>query len=140
LSLQEHFQADSHARARPWPARFEELWSYVELLIKWNRRINLTASRSNEDAAAALERLVLEPLAAARIAKSRGGFWMSGRGRLTSHSILPGSGSASELVLIESRAKKAVFLREALRVTGIPDGRGRPIRTGNGVRALRHVT
>jgi len=102
-------------------ARFEALWSYVELLIKWNRRINLTGFSFDGNAEAALERLLLEPLAAARLAKSAQRVLDVGSGG--GSPAIPfflGLVQTSELVLVESRTKKAVFLREALRATGIP--------------------
>jgi len=102
-------------------ARLEALWSYVELLIKWNRRINLTGFSFDGNAEAALERLLLEPLAAARLAKSAQRVLDVGSGG--GSPAIPfflGLVQTSELVLVESRTKKAVFLREALRATGIP--------------------
>jgi 16S rRNA (guanine527-N7)-methyltransferase len=101
--------------------RFEALWSYVELLTKWNRRINLTGFSFDGDTAPALQRLVLEPLAAARIAKGAQRILDVGSGG--GSPAIPfflGLDQASDLVLVESRTKKAVFLREALRATGIP--------------------
>ena len=102
------------------PSRFESLWSYVELLVKWNRRINLTAFEFDADVDAAIDRLVLEPIAAARIAKSALRVLDVGSGG--GSPAIPfflGLADPSELVMVESRAKKAVFLREALRSVGI---------------------
>jgi 16S rRNA (guanine527-N7)-methyltransferase len=100
--------------------RLEALGAYVELLAKWNRAINLTGFALDDDLEAAFDRLVLEPLKASRMA-----------GRVT-RVLDVGSGGGSpaipfclglshstELVLVEARARKAVFLREALRVSGI---------------------
>jgi hypothetical protein len=81
-------------------------------------RINLTGFSFDADTAGGDRAPVLEPLAAARIAKAcaaRAGHRI--RGRLAGHSVLSGLERASELVLVESRAKKAVFLREALHAT-----------------------
>jgi len=98
----------------------EALWSYVELLVRWNRRINLTGFSFETNAEAAIERLLREPLAAARIARPARRILDVGSG--SGSPAIPfflGFGRASELVLVESRAKKAVFLREALHATGI---------------------
>lgn len=122
MILREHLsQSLKSVGLEPDQSRFEALWSYVELLVKWNRRINLTGFSFDTDADAALERLLLEPLAAARIATSALRVLDIGSGG--GSPAIPfflGLDRASELVLVESRAKKAVFLREALRATGIP--------------------
>ena len=102
-------------------SRFEALWSYIELLIKWNRRINLTGFSFEGDIEAALGRLVMEPLAAARVATSaRRVLDVGSGGGSPAIPFFLGLDRASELVLVESRTRKAVFLREALRATGIP--------------------
>jgi len=99
---------------------FEALCAYVELLIRWSRRINLTGFSFDADTQAAIERLVLEPLAAARIAKpARRVLDIGSGGGSPAIPFFLGLEQASELVLVESRAKKAVFLREALHATGI---------------------
>lgn len=104
------------------PGRFESLCSYLELLVKWNRRINLTGfSLEDGITAAAFDRLFLEPIAAARIGGSAARVLDIGSGG--GSPAIPfflGLESASEIVLVESRTRKAVFLREALRTTGIP--------------------
>jgi 16S rRNA (guanine527-N7)-methyltransferase len=103
------------------PDRFEALWSYVELLVKWNRRINLTGFQFDADVDAGIDRLLLEPIAAARIAKSaRRVLDVGSGGGSPAIPFFLGLDHSSELVLVESRAKKAVFLREALRSAGIP--------------------
>ena len=99
---------------------FEALCAYVELLIRWSRRINLTGFSFDADTQAAIERLLLEPLAAARIAKpARRVLDIGSGGGSPAIPFFLGLEQASELVLVESRAKKAVFLREALHATGI---------------------
>ena len=99
----------------------EALWSYVELLVRWNRRINLTGFSFETDTEAAVKRLLREPLAAAQIARpARRILDVGSGGGSPAIPFFLGLEWASELVLVESRAKKVVFLREALRVTGIP--------------------
>ena len=89
-----------------------QLAAYVSLLVRWNSRMNLTAL---DDSDAGLDRLVVEPLAAAR--------WLPRRGRL----IDIGSGSGSPAIplqivkpeltvrMVEGKVRKGAFLREASR-------------------------
>ncbi|HYT67128.1 MAG TPA: 16S rRNA (guanine(527)-N(7))-methyltransferase RsmG [Vicinamibacterales bacterium] len=92
------------------------LLDYYALLARWNRKINLT---SLSDPTQAIDRLLLEPVAAAR--------------HLTAGAVLIdlGSGGGSpaiplalalgspRLVMVESRSRKAAFLREAAREVGV---------------------
>lgn len=90
-----------------------KLLAYYELLARWNRKINLTSLSNSEEA---IDRLLLEPVAAAA--------HLSGRARLID--LGSGGGSpaiplaltleASSLVMVESRNRKAAFLRETARV------------------------
>lgn len=94
----------------------EKLVAYYELLERWNRKINLT-SLTNPDEA--IDRLLLEPIAAASALPS------------SPHLIDLGSGGGSPaiplalalksrlLVMVESRSRKAAFLREAARHLGL---------------------
>ena len=97
----------------------EALAAYVDLLMHWNRRINLTALTDDDDG---IDRLVIEPLVAAR--------------RLPRHDAVVtdiGSGGGSPAVpmklaapsvrlrLVESRTRKAAFLREAVRRLTLKD-------------------
>ena len=96
----------------------DQLTTFLELLFRWNRKINLTALRDVDDA---VDRLVLEPLAAVR-------HLAAGAGRL----IDLGSGGGSpaiplalarkdlQLTMVETKARKAAFLREAVRVLELP--------------------
>ena len=95
----------------------DQLVTFLELLLRWNRKINLTALRDADDA---IDRLVLEPLAAVRHIPP-------GAGRL----IDLGSGGGSpaipialarpdlDLTMVEIKARKAAFLREAARVLAL---------------------
>ena len=91
----------------------EELAGYVALLLRWNERMNLTALDAD---AQGLHRLVVEPLLAARHIP---------RGAATVVDVGSGAGSPAiplkiarpELFvrMVESRKRKAAFLREAIR-------------------------
>lgn len=101
-------------------AKFE---IYYEILRRWNARINLTAlPLLAVPAAETLDRLFLEPLAAASLVSPL---------RIVCLDLGSGGGSpalplkilrpAMVLTLIEARARKAAFLREALRHLGMAD-------------------
>lgn len=95
----------------------EQLVAYYELLARWNRKINLT---SIEDVDEAIDRLLLEPLAAARHIPTT-----------TRRMMDIGSGGGSpaipfklalpdaELTMVEVKARKSAFLREAIRQLGL---------------------
>lgn len=100
----------------------EQLRVYFELLFRWNKKINLT-SLSLDAPDEAIDRLLIEPLLAARqmvIATPKLIDIGSGGGSPAIPLALatPGVG----LVMVESKARKGAFLREALRhlnLTGI---------------------
>lgn len=95
----------------------DRLCVYVELLRRWNERMNLTAL---DDRESGLERLVVEPLAAA-------GHLPATTGRLID--IGSGGGSPAipmklaaprfSLVMVEAKTRKSAFLREACRQLGL---------------------
>lgn len=90
-----------------------ELAAYVALLLRWNARINLTALDGGD---VGLDRLVIEPLLAVRHIPER-----------ASTLVDIGSGGGSPAIpikiarprllvrMVEARARKAAFLREAVR-------------------------
>jgi 16S rRNA (guanine527-N7)-methyltransferase len=92
------------------------LVAYYDLLVRWNRKINLTSLAHSDEA---IDRLLLEPLAAAR--------WLPQSSRLMD--LGSGGGSPAiplalalaspALVMVESRSRKAAFLREAAREVGL---------------------
>ncbi len=96
--------------------------AYLDLLAKWNRRMNLTALAVDPPSEAAVDRLLLEPLVAARHVL------LSDR-----HLLDLGSGGGSpaipmkiaapwlRLTMVEVREKKAAFLREAARALQPPE-------------------
>jgi len=113
----------------------ESILSYFGLLTKWNKTINLTALALDPPTPQTLDRLLVEPLVAAGIARrvldsmdafsggetlrlldvgSGGGSpaipLAIGLGKPT-----PGVGFGVELSMVESRGRKAAFLREVVR-------------------------
>jgi len=102
----------------------ESLGSYVALLAKWNAKINLTALAVNEPDAGTIDRLIIEPLIASKLIRPEDEL-----------SLDVGSGGGSpaiplvlccptlRMTLVESRGRKAAFLREALRHLGVNSAR-----------------
>ena len=97
----------------------DNLVSYVELLLRWNARVNLTGLDAGDEG---LDRLIVEPLAAARhvalpapriIDIGSGG----GSPAIPLRLALPGG----SLLMVEARTRKAAFLREAVRRLGLAD-------------------
>ena len=95
-----------------------KLAAYLERLAVWNRRINLTAFALDDPSDDAIDRLIVEPVLA------------SVHVRPDDQTLLDlGSGGGSpaiplkimrprlRLTMVESRARKAAFLREAVRMS-----------------------
>lgn len=92
----------------------EGLLAYYALLDRWNRKINLTAL---DDVDAAIDRLLLEPVVAAR--------YLPAAPPVRQFDIGSGGGSPAipmklaapyvQLLMVESKARKSAFLREAVR-------------------------
>jgi 16S rRNA (guanine527-N7)-methyltransferase len=98
------------------------LETYYRLLAAWNQRINLTALNLAEATDEAFDRLLVEPLVAARHVP------------VTARRMLDvGSGGGSpaiplslalshvHLLMVESKTRKSVFLREAIRALNLDE-------------------
>lgn len=93
---------------------------YYRLLTVWNAKINLTGLDLSDGSPEALDRLLIEPIAAAK-------YVPAGTARMLD--IGSGSGSPAlplalalagvQLVMVESKTRKSVFLREAVRALGL---------------------
>ena len=102
-----------------------QLQIYLDLLLRWNARINLTAVRDSEQI---VTRHFGESLFAARVLRNAGAFSLSAG---TLADVGSGAGFPGlpiklfvpeiHLTLIESQNKKATFLREAIRAMGLKD-------------------
>lgn len=105
----------------PTPALLLRLDEYLNLLLRWNARMNLTAIRKPENI---VRRHFGESLFLARHLPAynvpRGTFTLLDHGSGAGFPGLPVALARPEIVvtLAESQIKKAVFLREAVRVTG----------------------
>ena len=92
---------------------------YLDLVFRWNRRMNVTGLAEDDNG---LDRLVVEPLLAARqipvgaesvVDIGSGG----GSPAVPLKLVTPGLG----LRMVESRTRKAAFLREIVRQLGLKD-------------------
>ena len=90
-----------------------------ELLARWNRKINLT---SLEDPDQAIDRLLLEPVLAARHLPAPNVRIMDvGSGGGSPAIPLKLASPAARLTMVEVKARKSAFLREAIRVLELGD-------------------
>lgn len=95
----------------------EKLEAYYRLLATWNQKINLTGMDLAEPSPESIDRLLIEPLIAARHAPSGVARMMdvgSGGGSPAIPFALAVPGL--RLLMVESKTRKSVFLREASRV------------------------
>ena len=90
-----------------------QLASYYDLPSHWNRKINLTALDQPDDA---IDRLLLEPVLAARYLPSAISSLMDiGSGGGSPAIPLKLCAQAASLTMVEAKARKSAFLREAVR-------------------------
>ena len=107
----------------------DNLSTFFELLRRWNRKVSLTALPVEEAGNEAIDRLLIEPILAARHLEH------------AVDTILDvGSGSGSPAIplklvrpsiflrMVESRTRKVAFLREAIRVLGVERADVAPVR------------
>lgn len=108
-------RAKAHGITVPGPIE-ARLIAYFDLLGRWNAKINLTALTDTD---AAIDRLLLEPLAAAEALPSQGHIIDLGSGGGSPAIPLALALDSRRLVMVESRGRKAAFLREAARSLGV---------------------
>jgi 16S rRNA (guanine527-N7)-methyltransferase len=91
------------------------MWTYFELLIRWNRKMNLTAfNEALPDAG--IDRLLVEPLVAARYLPAPDCMVIDiGSGGGSPAIPLKLAAPDISLVMVEGKARKSAFLREAAR-------------------------
>jgi 16S rRNA (guanine527-N7)-methyltransferase len=100
----------------------ERLDAFLNLLAKWNKRINLTALEIDPPSDEGIDRLLIEPLAAAfRLQKSDRLAIDIGSGGGSPAIPIKIAAPALRMILVESRGKKAAFLREAVRHLELTD-------------------
>jgi 16S rRNA (guanine527-N7)-methyltransferase len=92
------------------------LSAYLELLARWNKTINLTGFRLDPTDDDAIDRLLIEPVAAARyVAASEASVLDVGSGGGSPALPLKIAVPRLRFRLVESKVRKAAFLREAVR-------------------------
>jgi len=93
-----------------------KLCAYFALLAHWNQRINLTSLPTDPPTAQTVDRLFIEPLLATALLKANASLWFDlGSGGGSPAIPLQIAHPSSRLILVESRERKAAFLREAIR-------------------------
>jgi 16S rRNA (guanine527-N7)-methyltransferase len=98
------------------------LASYLSLLARWNRTINLTSFELDDPSDAALDRLLIEPLVAARHLRPQEEFVLDvGSGGGSPAIPLKLAKPGLRMTLVESKSRKAAFLREAARHLELTD-------------------
>lgn len=88
----------------------DQLHDYLDLLRRWNERMNLTALDEKD---AGLDRLLIEPLIAASHLPAKDGHLIDiGSGGGSPAIPMKLAAPASSLVMVEAKTRKAAFLRE----------------------------
>jgi 16S rRNA (guanine527-N7)-methyltransferase len=97
----------------------ERLSTYYELLARWNRKINLTSIENLDEG---VDRLLLEPLAALRSLPASATLLMDvGSGGGSPAIPLKLMAPRLKLTMVEAKARKSAFLREAIRNLELTD-------------------
>jgi 16S rRNA (guanine527-N7)-methyltransferase len=102
------------------PDVVDALETYLRLLARWNAKVNLTALPLEEPTDETFDRLFIEPLAAAKSVDDSWTPWVDvGSGGGSPAIPLKLVKPALDLTLVESKARKAAFLREVVRELGL---------------------
>ncbi|HEX3704886.1 MAG TPA: 16S rRNA (guanine(527)-N(7))-methyltransferase RsmG [Vicinamibacterales bacterium] len=105
------------ARVAVTAAEILQLEVYFALLKRWSARMNLTALPLEGPPDATIDRLFIEPLAAARYVPKSPIAWVDvGSGGGSPAIPLRVLRHQARLTMVESKGRKAAFLREAVRV------------------------
>jgi len=97
----------------------ERLEAYYRLLATWNKKINLTGLQLLELAPEAVDRLLIEPLIAAKHITSARRAIDIGSGGGSPAIPLAISVPGLSVLMVESKTRKSVFLREVIRTVGL---------------------
>lgn len=98
----------------------DQLEAYYRLLARWNSKVNLTAFRLEKFSDQTVDRLLVEPLAAVRFVPDSPLVWFDlGSGGGSPAIPLKIARPAARLTMVESKTRKAAFLREAVRTLGL---------------------
>ena len=97
-----------------------QLEAYYRLLATWNAKINLTGLKLSEGSPDAIDRLLIEPVVAARYAPMKAPRMLDvGTGGGSPAIPLALAVPCASLLMVESKTRKSVFLREAVRTLGL---------------------
>jgi len=98
------------------PETSTRLERYFELLSRWNRTINLTSLPLEPPTEQSIDRLLIEPLRAIPLLAPTIRVWFDlGSGGGSPAIPLQIAHPAPQLFMVESRERKAAFLREVVR-------------------------
>ncbi|OLC82600.1 MAG: 16S rRNA (guanine(527)-N(7))-methyltransferase RsmG [Acidobacteria bacterium 13_1_40CM_4_65_8] len=104
------------------PETADMLEEYFGLLDRWNTKINLTALPLHPPTDESFDRLFVEPLAAARFLPNEPDVWLDlGSGGGSPAIPLKAVRPKLKLTMVESKVRKAAFLREAVRTLKLRD-------------------
>ena len=103
------------------PDLAERLETYYRLLVVWNEKINLTGLRVAEFSPDAIDRLLIEPIVAARHVQTDAVRMLDAGSGGGSPAIPLALGTGLRLVMVEAKTRKSVFLREAVRALDMKD-------------------
>jgi 16S rRNA (guanine527-N7)-methyltransferase len=96
------------------------LSEYWTLLERWNAKVNLTALPLDGAPSQSIDRLLVEPLLASRLMPPQPVTWFDlGSGGGSPAVPLKVVTPNARLVMVESRSRKAAFLREVVRTLGL---------------------
>jgi 16S rRNA (guanine527-N7)-methyltransferase len=99
-----------------------QLEAYYRLLATWNTKINLTGLKLSEVSPDVIDRLLIEPIVAARYVPVRAAQMLDvGSGGGSPAIPLALALPRARLLMVESKTRKSVFLREAVRTLGLTD-------------------
>jgi len=103
-------------------ALLDRLIVYLDLLTRWGRRINLTAFDLSAPSDEALDRLLVEPVAAAVLVRAvdRRALDIGSGGGSPAVPLMLASPAIASMTMVEVRVKKAAFLREVVRELALP--------------------
>ncbi len=97
-----------------------QLEAYYRLLASWNAKINLTGLKLVDAPSDALDRLLIEPVVAARYVPVGTARMLDiGTGGGSPAIPLALAASCQGLFMVESKTRKSVFLREVVRTLGL---------------------
>ena len=102
--------------------QIERLAEYWRLLERWNAKINLTSLPLQNFPSATVDRLIVEPVLASSLMPQAPNAWYDvGSGGGSPAIPLKVVAPAGQLTMVESRSRKAAFLREVVRNLSFAD-------------------